>query len=131
MIERDKKTQKTTEQGMNYTHCYAQFVHFFKNVCMHLGIHDWKIEFNGDNYCWMHKKTITIDTEYDGDVRQIILHEIAHIGTCRFSNQKHTPAYWKYLEYLTRKFLKKGLDKHQIEHRKWMGEGIYNLCYEN
>ena len=63
MIERDKKTQKTTEQGMNYTHCYAQFVHFFKNVCMHLGIHDWKIEFNGDNYCWMHKKTITINRD--------------------------------------------------------------------
>ena len=130
-MNKSTKHINTTEQGMNYTHCYAQFVHFFKNVCMHLRIHGWKIEFNGDNYCWKHKKTITIDPDYDGDVRQIILHEIAHINTCRFSNQKHTPAYWKHLEYLTRKFLKKGLDKHQLKHKKYMGDGIYSLCYEN
>ena len=110
---------------------YTQFIHFFKNVCLFLNIHDWKIEFNYDNYCWIHKKIITINPEYDGDVRQIILHEIAHINTCRFSNQKHTPAFWKHLEYITWKFLKKEIDNHQIRHRTYMTNGIYKLCYEN
>jgi len=131
MIKKDIKRESTDEQGMNYTHCYAQFVHFFKNVCIHLGIHGWEIEFNGDNYCWKYKKTITIDTNYNGDVRQIILHEIAHINNARFSNQKHTPQFWKQVEYLTKKFLKKELDEHQLTHRTYMSNGIYNLCYEN
>ena len=109
----------------------TKYVHFFKNVCLFLNIHDYKIEFTNDSYCWKHKKVVTIDTEYHGDIRQIILHEIAHINTCRFSNQKHTPAFWKHLEYLTRKFLKKSLDKHQIKHKKYMTNGIYKLCYEN
>jgi len=109
---------------------YAKFIHFFKNVCIYLNIHDWKIEFNGDNYCWKHKKTITIDPDYDGDVRQIILHEITHIQIAKFSNQKHNPQFWKHLEFLTKKFLKKDLDRHQIKHKKYMGKGIYKLCYE-
>ena len=132
-IRNDKKdinAKNTTEQCMNYTHCYAHLVHFFKNVLMYLNIHDWEIEFNGDNYCWRHKKTITINPNYSGDVRQIILHEIAHIGIARFSNQKHSPQFWRHLECLTKRFLKKDLDKYQVEHKRFMGIGIYRLCYE-
>jgi len=105
------------------------YIHFFKNVCIHLKIYDWKIKFNGDNYCYKETKTITIDPNYNGDVRQIILHEIAHINTAKFSNQKHNPQFWKHLKYLTKKFLKKDLDKNQIEHKKYMTEGIYALHY--
>ena len=97
---------------------------------MYLNIHNWNIEFTNDNYCWKHKKVITIDLKYNGDVKQIILHEIAHIQTARFSNQKHNPQFWKHLEFLTNKFLKKGLDKNQIEHKKFMTNGYYALCYE-
>lgn len=96
---------------------------------IYLGYHDWKINFNGDNYCWINKKTITIDLEYNGDVRQIILHEIAHINIARYCNQKHNPQFWKHLEYLTWKFLKKNLDSNQIRHKKWMSNGHYSLCY--
>ncbi len=105
------------------------YLHFFNNVCVYLGIHDWTIEFNGDNYCWKHKKTITIDLNYNGDIRQIILHEIAHIETARFSNQKHNPHYWKYLEHITKKFLKRGLDNVQLNHKKYMTKGIYSILY--
>lgn len=107
-----------------------KYIHFFNNVMVYLGIHDWIIGFKGDNYCWINKKTITIDLNYKGDVRQIILHEIAHISTSRFSNQKHSPQFWKHLEFLTKKFLKKELDKNQILHKNFMTKGYYALCYE-
>ena len=97
---------------------------------IYLGIHDWKIEFSIDSFCWKSSKKITIDTNYKGDVKQIILHEIAHILTAKYCNQKHSPQFWKQLEFLTVKFLKKGLDKHQIEHRKFMTNGYYALCYK-
>lgn len=108
-----------------------KLINFFKNVNYYLGIHDWDITFNGDSYCWYSEKNITIDQNYKGDVKQIILHEIAHINTARFSNQKHNPQFWKHLEFLTIKFLKRKLDKSQINHKRYMTDGIYSLCYEN
>lgn len=105
-------------------------LNFFNNVMMYLNIHDWKIEIKNDNYCWNDKKTITIDSNYNGDIRQIILHEIAHINTSRFSNQKHNPQFWKHLKFLTKKFLKKELDEIQIKHKSYMTNGYYNKCYQ-
>ncbi len=105
---------------------FMKYIHFFNNVMMYLRIYNWKIEFSTDNFCWKNKKVITINTNYEGDIKQIILHEIAHINTARFCNQKHTPQFWKHLEFLTEKFLKKGLDKNQIYHRKFMTNGYYN-----
>jgi len=104
--------------------------HFFKNVTIRLGYSDWKIHFCNDNYCWKRIKTIDINPNYDGDPRQIILHEIAHIDTARFCNQKHNPSFWKRLENLNRKFLHCDLDSHQIEHKKYMSEGFYSLKYK-
>lgn len=97
---------------------------------MYLGIHDWKIQFSNNNYCWKSRKILMINLNYKGDVRQIILHEIAHINTARFSNQKHNQQFWKQLELLTSKFLKKGIDNQQLKHKKYMTDGIYSLCYE-
>jgi len=110
---------------------YKKYVNFFNNVCIYLGIYDWDIKFNGDNYCWKYNKTITIDPNYNGDLRQIILHEIAHINTAKFCNQKHNSQFWKLLEQLTYRFLKKDLDKQQIKHKQYMTNGIYGLCYKN
>ena len=108
-----------------------QITHFFNNVMVELKHYDWKIIFNNDNYCWIKNKIITIDLNYDGDVRQIILHEIAHINTAKYCNQKHNLSFWKELEYLTQKFLKKDLDENQKRHKQWMTIGIYKLCYKN
>ena len=93
--------------------------------------YDWKIIFNNDNYCWIKNKIISINLNYDGDARQIILHEIAHINTAKYCNQKHNLSFWKELEYLTQKFLKKDLDENQKRHKQWMTIGIYKLCYKN
>ena len=48
---------------------HKKLIHFFNNVMMHLGHHNYRILFNGDNYCWRNKKLITIDDNYNGDVR--------------------------------------------------------------
>jgi len=109
-----------------------QIQHFFNNAMVVLGHHGWKLEMGdwSDSYCWVKSRKITLGLKYDGDIRQILLHEIAHIDTCRFSNNRHTPAFWKRLEYLVRRFLRTGLDEHQMRHRKYQSEGIYALCYE-
>lgn len=108
-----------------------QLISFFNNVIIKLGHYDWSIRFCNDNYCWIKDKRIDIDPTYNGDVRQIILHEIAHIGTAKYCNQKHNPAFWKHLTYLTRKFLKKDLDEHQKKHMMFMSNGFYAMCYKD
>ena len=103
---------------------------FFKNVIIKLGYYDWDIRFCNDCYCWHSYKRIDVNLDYDGDVRQIILHEIAHIDTARFCNQKHNYQFWKRLEYLTQKFLKSDLDRHQKKHKEYISLGFYSLKYQ-
>ena len=109
-----------------------QLQHFFKNVIVCLGYYDWKLNFCRDYYCWINKKRIDININYPGDVRQIILHEIAHIDSARFCNNRHNITFWKRLEYLTQKFLKAGLDHRQQKHKNYSCNlGFYKLCYDN
>ncbi len=107
--------------------------HFFNNVMICLGHHEWLITFGqgSDSYCNIRDKIINIGIDYGGDLKQIILHEIAHIGTAKYCNQKHNPQFWKRLEYLVWRFLRTELDKHQKNHKQWMGKGIYALYYHN
>ena len=102
---------------------------FFKNITTQLGYYDWTLCFCNDNYCWINQKRIDVDLNYDGDIRQIILHEIAHIDTAKYCNQKHNPSFWKRLEYLTMKYLKRDLDKNQKNHKKYMTIGRISLIY--
>jgi hypothetical protein len=106
---------------------------FFKNVMMTLNHHDWSINFrNGsDSYCWKKNKKINIGLDYDGDIRQIILHEIAHIDTARFCNQKHNFQFWNQMEYFCRKFLNQKLDKNQQNHKKYMSKGHFGIVYRS
>jgi uncharacterized HAD superfamily protein len=77
----------------------------------------------------MESKTINLGMDYVGDTRQILLHEIAHIGTARFCNQKHNEQFWRHLEELVRRWLKQELDEHQQRHKLATGGGIYAVCY--
>jgi len=119
----------TRRESVDSTALFA----FFRNVMVCLGHHGWMLECrdSSDSYCWLSKKKITLGLGYKGDPRQILLHEIAHIDTCRFCNNKHTTAFWKRCEYLVRRFLKTGLDENQIRHREFVGGGVYALCYAN
>lgn len=115
---------------MNYSENYTLPLSFFNNVMIKLGHYGWSIRFCNDNYCWIEHKIIDINVSYKGDVRQIILHEIAHIDTAKYCNQKHNPDFWKRLDYLTWRFLKKDLDENQKRHKDFMTNGIYALCYK-
>ena len=121
----------TSNEKITHTCYHTKFLSFFKNVMIKLGHYDWSIRFCNDNYCWIGQKRIDIDPTYNGDVYQIILHEIAHIDTAKYCNQKHNPDFWKRLNYLTWRFLKKDLDEHQKKHKQFMTNGIYRLCYKN
>jgi hypothetical protein len=125
-----------SNEKITHTCCYIPIdermpLSFFKNVMIKLGHYDWSIRFCNDNYCWIEHKRIDINLTYDGDVHQIILHEIAHIDTAKYCNQKHNPDFWKRLNYLTWKFLKKDLDEHQKRHKKYQTNGLYNMRYKN
>jgi hypothetical protein len=106
--------------------------HFFKNVMLHLNHHGWVLNLKEghDSYCWINQKRIDIGMAYEKDLKQIILHEIAHIDTAKYCNQKHNPQFWKHFEYLVRKFLKTTFDKNQLAH-KWCSnsKGFYGLIY--
>ena len=106
--------------------------HFFRNVMLYLRHYGWTLNLKDRNdcYCWINKKRIDAGLDYRGDPRQIILHEIAHIDTAKYCNQSHNPQFWKHLEYLTRKFLKTGLDEYQLNHKKYCSNGFYGLVYK-
>ena len=108
--------------------------HFFNNVMIRLGYHGWELEVRNshDSYCWIRAKKITLGILYEGDIRQILLHEIAHIDTARFCNQKHNMTFWNRLEDLVRRFLKCELDGHQLRHKKTTEfGGFYRVEYDN
>ena len=107
--------------------------HFFRNVMIRLGHHGWSLDLRDghDSYCWINQKKIVIGIDYEGDLRQIILHEIAHIDTAKYCNQKHNPQFWKRVEYLVRKFLKTTLDENQLQHRRWCSNGFYGIVYRS
>lgn len=106
-----------------------KLIHFFKNVIIQLGYYDWKIEFTHDSYCWKYRKTITISDKVKNK-KQMILHEVAHISTCRFCNQKHNYKFWKHFKDLMKRFLpSENMCQEQMAHRKFATKGKYSLVY--
>jgi len=109
-----------------------QAKHFFGNVMVRLGHYGWKIRFvpgSREGYCWT--KTRTIDVGEDArDIKRLILHEIAHIGTARWCNNKHNITFWRQYNYLLRRFLQKKFDYKDLLYMKDVGHiGYYKLCY--
>lgn len=107
--------------------------HFFKNILIQLGIHNWSIRWipnNSEGYCWKNRKIIDLGEDVE-DKYHLLLHEIAHIFTCRFCNNKHTVEFWKLYDDLRRRFLPGENSLSQIEHKKFMGSGFYSLIYKD
>jgi len=104
-------------------------IHFFNNIMIQLGYYDWKIKFTNDSFCSKNQKLITISSKVKNK-KQMILHEITHIGTCRFCNQKHNYKFWKHFEDLMRRFLpNEKIGVIQLSHKGFATEGRYNLVY--
>ena len=107
--------------------------HFFNNVRIRLGHYDWSIRFvygSDEGYCWKNRKIIDIGLNASNP-KQLILHEIAHIDTCRFCNQKHNPAFWKNFRDLMRRFLfNEEICSSELNHMQYMSKGYYKVCYD-
>lgn len=112
--------------------CKSSLQHFFRNVMMCLGHHGWTLRLREghEGYCWRNQKRIDVGMNCDGDLRQGILHEIAHIDTAKYCNQSHNPQFWKRAEYLIKRFLKTGLDENEVAHRRYCSNGVYGLVYK-
>jgi len=110
-----------------------ELTHFFNNVTIKLGIYDWKVRFvegSHDGYCWKRRKVVDVGTK-NKNIKQLILHEIAHINTCRFCNQRHNMSFWKTFDELMRRFLPdEETSKSNKILRKYSSGGFYSLCYE-
>lgn len=108
--------------------------HFFNNVTVRLGYYDWRLNLkmlSSEGYCWKHSKTIDIGLD-NGNPKELILHELAHINTCRFCNQKHNFDFWKCFEDLMRRFLP-GVEISQAMrfHQSYVSKGVYGVAYEH
>ena len=94
--------------------------HFFNNVKNSLGYYDWKLNFvigSSEGHCWHKTKTIDIGLTCK-DLELLVLHEISHIDTCRFCNNKHNITFWYRYEDLIRRF-----NKHSPMPRRYNLEG--------
>ncbi len=83
-----------------------QINHFFKNVMYRLGYYDWTLNIkpnSSEGYCWRKQKRIDLG-EDTTDWKSLLLHEIAHIDTCRFCNNRHHKSFWRKYEDLIRRF---------------------------
>ena len=67
---------------------------FFAMVMRDLGHMGWRIEWYKDDsregYCWRTLKKIDLGPAAE-DLKDLILHEIAHVDTCLNDNDKHGP----------------------------------------
>lgn len=104
-----------------------KFLQFFNNVMMRLGYYDWTLRIvpdSSEGYCWKGRKIIDIG-EGNSNPRQLLIHEISHIGTCRFCNNKHHEFFWRRYRDLMRRFLPgEGIKQSYNE-----DIGFFRVCY--
>lgn len=116
---------------------YKKAEHFFKNVLAWLRIYNWNIrwvENSTEGYCWKRSKLIDIGANLEEErLPQLILHEIAHIRTSRFSNNPHDRSFWREYDTLAKKFLPKlGISKSDSICRDALsGIAFYRVAYQN
>ena len=104
-----------------------QMNHFFNNVMHRLGYYDWDLRIrsnSSEGYCWRRDKTI--DLGEDSKVwESLLLHEISHIDTCRFCNNRHHVEFWRRYEDLMRRFL----PDRDVSSRYNEDVGYFRKCY--
>ena len=81
---------------------------FFYGVIKDLSHDEWKLEWyrkdRVEGYCWLNKKIINIGPSA-GNIKRLMIHEIAHIDTCISENNKHKKEFWKRYVMLLEKYL--------------------------
>lgn len=111
-----------------------EIVHFFNRILLYLGEYGWRLNIvpnSSEGYCWKARKVIDAGAD-SKDIKQLIIHEAAHIRTCRFCNNKHSQEFWREFDRLMLKFLP-GVEMNESNrlHRQHMADGFNRLCYQN
>jgi hypothetical protein len=110
-----------------------QIQHFFWTIKRRLALYDWKLELircSAEGYCWMKSKTIQVGLLYP-DPRELLIHEIAHIDTARFCNQKHNFIFWRVFADYMRCFLPDvDISEMQKMHSEYATVGRYSIDYQ-
>jgi len=90
----------------------------FQVVMSDLGYKGWRLRWtSADAYCWRSKQVIDICPGHSlAECKQLLLHEIAHIGVVESSGNQHTLRFWRHLQCLVRKYVNSKLDMYQ----KWL-----------
>jgi len=105
---------------------------FFKSVLFYLRIYGWHLRWvpsSSEGYCWKTCKIIDVGVN-NINKKQLIIHEVSHIRTARFCNQKHNPSFWREQEELMHHFLpNQKLERWQRILKQYSGNGFYRLCY--
>lgn len=110
-------------------------IHFFNIMKFRLGYPDWSIREDlvpTEGMCHHSTKRIAIGSQVK-DYKYLVLHEFAHVGTCRFCNTPHNKAFWKEFEYLLWKYLKRELTSEDVRWKKLCVsgfQGYYRKCYD-
>ena len=108
--------------------------HFVNDVLMRLGHHGWhvkQVSHSVEGYCWKSRKILEIGMAGPCPER-LALHEIAHIRTSKWCNNRHDYGFWFAYDDLLRRFLDpQGLNGEEREDREhWKGVGRYSRIYE-
>lgn len=104
--------------------------HFFRNVLICLNIHGWRLRWirnSSDGCCWRRLKVIDIGEKWMYK-KEMVIHEVAHIRTCRFCRGNHTQDFWWEFDRLMRKFLPfDHLSEFTLSYRRIMSKENYSV----
>jgi len=111
-----------------------KFVSFGKNILHYCGHYDWSFNFikdSSEGYCWCSSKILDIGLKgTDINIKSLILHEISHIGTARFCNNKHNRSFWVKRLNLGYKFLKNYFPEWELLlYNLYFKTGFYSIDY--
>ena len=80
----------------------------FDRVISDLGHIGWTMEWYGkdssEGFCWLESKVINVGPKAKS-IKRLILHEIAHIDTCKGKRNKHGGEFWERYEYLMDRYM--------------------------
>jgi hypothetical protein len=109
-----------------------QLRHLFIDVMLRERHHGWTLrtdEKSHEGYCWHRTKRIDLGLLCELP-EVLLLHEIAHVDTCRFRNNPHSSQFWRRFDELMGRYLPDAVEPEWSRtHRSFSGEGFVRMCY--
>ncbi len=110
-----------------------ELLHLWGNVREQLNLYGWRLNIMPqatEGYCWKKSKALDVGLMCRGGPKELLIHEIAHIRTARFNNNKHTWDFWKmFVDYMYRFLPGQVISEGEILHMKYGNNGTNSLFY--